>query len=474
MKKRYPLYLAGKPVTTGETLEVVDKFTGEIASRVAQGNRQTIESAIAAAVKARPAMQAFAPHQRADVLMQCVAEFTKRREELANALCIEAGKPINDSRTEVDRLIDTFKIAAGEATRLDGEQMSLEVSPRAAGLEAYTKRVPLGVLSFITPFNFPLNLVAHKVAPAIAAGCPFVLKPSERTPIGALIIAEILSKTALPAGAFSVIPCPVAESQALIQDERIAMLSFTGGQVGWALKANAGRKSVTLELGGNAACIVDQDPGASLDHIVDRLANGAFYQSGQSCISVQRIYVHADHYEPLKRKLRAKVRRLQMGNPKLESVFIGPMIDEDAAIRVESWIAQARRGGASVLVGGKRDRQMMPAHLLENVPRDCPLYREEVFGPVAFLEPFSNFDAVLDRVNESDYGLQAGIFTGSRAHMMKAWDRLDVGGVVVNDVPSIRVDSMPYGGVKGSGIGLEGVKYAIHEMTRPRLMLLRR
>ena len=450
-----------------------DKYSGEIATRVAQADAAVVDKAIAAAWNARTAMAAFPPDARRDVLEHCVRRFVERQEELALALCIEAGKPIRDARGEVARLVDTFRIAAGEATRIEGETVELQLSPRTRGYRGLVKRVPVGACSFITPFNFPLNLVAHKVAPAIAAGCPFVLKPSEKTPVGALIIGEVLAETALPAGAFSILPCPVAEADALVEDPRIALLSFTGGLVGWDLKTRAGRKKVVLELGGNAACIVDADPGRPLDEVVSRLVSGAYYQSGQSCIGVQRIYVHRSRYAALREQLIEAVSGLRMGDPRDEDVFIGPMIDEDAARRVEAWIGEAVSGGATVLAGGARKGNLLPATLLEGVPRDARLHREEAFGPVAVLEPFDDYADALARANDSRFGLQAGVFTGSLGHAMQAWDTLEVGGVVVGDIPSFRVDNMPYGGVKASGFGREGVKYAIRDMTEERLLVLR-
>jgi len=473
LAKHYPNYLANQPVSAKQELDVLDKYTGKRATRVALVDAATVRKAIVAAYKAREAMAAFPPDARRDVLEHCVRRFNERFEELAQALCIEAGKPIRDARGEVTRLIDTFRIAAGEATRNAGELLELQISPRARGYRGMVKRVPIGVCSFITPFNFPLNLVAHKVAPAIAAGCPFVLKPADKTPVGALIIGEILAETHLPKGAFSIVVCTTDNAAALVEDERIALLSFTGGLVGWDLRARAGRKKVTLELGGNAACIIDADPGAPLDHVVERLVFGAYYQSGQSCISVQRIYAHSAIYEKLRRKLKAAVTRLPMGDPHDEKTFIGPMVNDEAAQRVESWIAAARKGGAKVLAGGPRKRNMLPAALLEKVPHDSELYRKEAFGPVAMIEPFDDFDDALDRVNDSDFGLQAGVFTGNLAHAMRAWDRLEVGGVIVGDVPSFRVDNMPYGGVKHSGLGREGVRYAIEDMTEQRLLVIR-
>lgn len=473
LRSSYPWYLANKPVASKASFEVLDKYSGKVATRVPLVGAAEVRKAIVAAYKAREAMAAFPPDARRDVLEHCVRRFGERHEELALSLCIEAGKPIRDARGEVDRLIDTFRIAAGEATRPPGEVMNLEVSPRTRGYRGMIKRVPVGVCSLITPFNFPLNLVAHKVAPAIAAGCPFVLKPALKTPIGALIIGEVLAETDLPKGAFSVLNCSNEDASILVEDERIALLSFTGSLLGWDLKTRAGRKKVTLELGGNAACVVDADPGADLDHVVDRLVFGAYYQSGQSCISVQRILVHADLYPALRKKLKKKVADLRMGDPRDEDTFIGPVIDEDAARRIESWVQAAERKGARRLAGGKRKGTLMPATLLEDVPRTSDLYRKEVFGPVACLEAFDDFDEALDRVNDSDFGLQAGVFTGNLAHAMRAWDRLDVGGVVVGDVPSFRVDNMPYGGVKLSGLGREGVRYAIEDMTEQRLLVLR-
>ncbi|TWI03528.1 acyl-CoA reductase-like NAD-dependent aldehyde dehydrogenase [Luteimonas cucumeris] len=473
LKKSYPYYLANQTVAANKDLDVLDKYSGKRATRVAFADAATIRKAIVAAYKARPAMAAFAPDRRRDVLEHCVRRFSERQEELALALCIEAGKPIRDARGEVTRLIDTFRIAAGEATRGGGEVLDLEISERTRGYRGMVRRVPVGACAFITPFNFPLNLVAHKVAPAIAAGCPFVLKPAAKTPVGALIIGEVLAETDLPKGAFSILPCSNEDAGLLVEDERIALLSFTGGLVGWDLKARAGRKKVTLELGGNAACIIDDDPGMDLDKVVERLVFGAYYQSGQSCISVQRIYVHAAIYDKLKKKIATAVGKLKMGDPRDEQVFVGPMIDEDAARRVEQWIAAAIKGGAKRLAGGKRNGNMLPAALLENVARDSDLYRKEAFGPVACIEAFDAFDDALKRVNDSDFGLQAGVFTGRLAHAMRAWDMLEVGGVIVGDVPSFRVDNMPYGGVKQSGLGREGVRYAIEDMTEPRLLVIR-
>ena len=473
LAKQYPYYLANKPAQPNTDLDVLDKYSGQVAARVALADSNAVEHAIAAAVSAEAPMRAMPPYARAKVLQHCIARFRERHDELAMALCIEAGKPIKDAEGEVSRLIDTFEVAAEEALRIDGEIVNLEISERAKGYRGFVQRVPVGACSFITPFNFPLNLVAHKVAPAIAAGCPFVLKPAEKTPIGALIIGEVLAETDLPPGAFSVLPCTVETAAPLITDDRLKLLSFTGGQVGWKLKAQAGRKKVVLELGGNAAAIVDRDQRDTLGHVIERLIFGSYYQSGQSCIKVQRIYVHASIYDTVKTRFVDATRKLKSGDPKQRDVFLGPLIDEAAAKRLEGWIAEARDAGAKVLCGGGRNGNMLEATVLEDVPRDAKLNALEAFGPVTLLAKFEAFDDAIAAVNDSDYGLQAGVFTNDLKHAMRAWDGIVAGGVIVNDVPSFRVDNMPYGGVKLSGLGREGIRYAIEDMTERRLMVMR-
>lgn len=472
MSKTYPYYLAGEAVYANTDLKVTDKYSGEVAYEVPLATPDVLDEAIAAAEGAAEAMRKMTVYERQAVLEHCVKRFTERADELAEALCIEAGKPINDAKGEVGRLIDTFKIAAEETPRMLGETLPLDISPRAKGYRGMTQRVPIGPCAFISPFNFPLNLAAHKVAPAIAAGCPFVLKPASMTPIGALVIGEILAETDLPKGAFSILPCRRDSADMLTEDDRLKLLSFTGSpEVGWALKARAGKKPVVLELGGNAACVVDND--WDLDDAVARVIIGAFYQSGQSCIGVQRLYVHSDVYDTFKEKLLTKTKALKSGDPKDPETFIGPMISEGEAERLHGWIKDALDRGATLLCGGERDGNMLQASLLENVPADCELSAEEAFGPVAILEPFDDYDAVLNKVNDSRYGLQAGIFTRDLYKAQKAWDELEVGGVVIGDVPSWRVDHMPYGGVKDSGIGREGIRYALEDMTELRLMVVR-
>ena len=470
--KRYSLYLAGKATESSTTLAVRNKYSGEVFAEVGVATDEVIDAAIEAAVRASDEMRKMAPYHRQSVLQHCVSRFRERFEELAELLCLEAGKPIKDARGEVTRLIDTFRVAAEESVRIHGELLELQISERAHGRRGMVKRVPIGPCSFISPFNFPLNLVAHKVAPAIAAGCPFVLKPASRTPIGALVIGEVLAETDLPSGAFSILPCGRSDAARFVEDERIKYLSFTGSSaVGWDLKARAGKKKVSLELGGNAACIVDRC--ADLDDAVERIVIGAFYQSGQSCVGVQRIIVHQEIYEELKARLVTRTKALVAGDPRDPATFVGPMISEKEAVRVERWVQAAIERGASVLCGGSRDGAVYGATLLENVPKDCELVAEEVFGPVAVLSPFEDFGDAIAETNDSEFGLQAGVFTQNLGHAMRAWDELEVGGVLVGDIPSWRVDHMPYGGVKDSGLGREGVRYAIEEMTEPRLLVLR-
>jgi len=472
LKPSYPLYLANEAVFSNQDLVVTDKYTGMPATRVALAGVKEIDTAIAAAVKAAKPMAKMASYERQSVLQHCVEQFRIRADELADLLCIEAGKPIRDARGEVGRLIDTFKIAAEESVRMTGEVQPLDISPRGRGYRGMWTRVPIGPCSFISPFNFPLNLAAHKIAPAIAVGCPFVMKPASRTPLGALIIGEILAQTNLPKGAFSILPASRDAADLFTTDDRLKLLSFTGSpDVGWDLKARAGKKKVVLELGGNAAVIIDHD--TNLDDAIERVIFGAFYQSGQSCIGVQRILVHEQIYSIFRDRLVSRTKTLIAGNPQVEDTFIGPMIDMKEAARLENWIGEAIEGGAKLLCGGGREGAMLEATLLENVGTNTKLNREEAFGPVAFLEPFNDFGSALARVNDSKFGLQAGVFTRDLLKVLQAWDELDVGGVVIGDVPSYRIDNMPYGGVKDSGLGREGVRFAMEDMTEIRNLVIR-
>jgi len=472
LEASYPYYLGNEPRAPNRQLEVRDKYSGEVATRVALADADAIDQAIARAAEATEPMRELPAYARQQVLQHCVERFGQRAEELAQVLCIEAGKPIRDARGEVTRLIDTFRIAAEESVRITGEVMPLDISARARGYTGMWKRVPIGPCSFISPFNFPLNLAAHKVAPALAAGCPFVLKPASLTPIGAIVIGEVLAETDLPKGAFSILPCPRSGAELFTTDERLKLLSFTGSpEVGWDLKARAGRKKVVLELGGNAAVVVE--PDADLEDAVQRIVFGAFYQSGQSCIGVQRILAQQEIYGALREKLVEATRALKMGDPRDPETFIGPMISEKEAARLDGWIQDAVAAGARLLCGGRRQGVMLEATLLEDVPREQPVVCQEAFGPVAVLSRYRDFDEALRVVNDSVYGLQAGVFTRDLYKAQRAWDRLEVGGVVIGDVPSWRVDHMPYGGVKQSGLGREGIRFAIEDMTEIRLMVVR-
>ncbi|EER19573.1 aldehyde-dehydrogenase, putative [Perkinsus marinus ATCC 50983] len=471
----WPYYLAGEAVYSNTDLEVTDKYSGAVVCRVALAKPPEVERAIAAAHGAEKTMAALPAFQRKRILQHCVERFRDRAEELAYCLCVEAGKPIVDSRLEVLRLIDTFSIAAEETTRMSGEWSSMETSERYRGLQQIYKRVPKGAVSMITPFNFPLNLAAHKIAPAIAVGCPFVLKPASATPLGSLIIGEVLAECSdLPKEAFSIIPCSRQDGDPLTTDDRFKLLSFTGSpSVGWNLKSRAGKKGVVLELGGNAACIVDCIPHEGLEYLVDRIAFGAFYQSGQSCISTQRLYVRDGLYDKVVNALVAKVKSLRMGDPKDENTFIGPMIAEREASRLESAVEGAIRAGCTVLCGGGRNGSMFEPTLLADVPIETDAWGKEAFGPLLCVASFDNFEEVVERANDSKYGIHVGLFTNDLNKAFYAWNNLESGGLVVNDVPSLRVDSMPCGGVKDSGIGREGVKYAMEDMSEIRTMLIK-
>jgi acyl-CoA reductase-like NAD-dependent aldehyde dehydrogenase len=472
LRHSYPYYLGNAPQESHDLLEVRDKFTGDVATTVARADAGVVDDAIALAVEAARPLREMYAYERQRVLDSLVQQSQDRHDELTRALCVEAGKPIQHARGEVDRLIDTLRVSAEEAVRGNGEVMTLDISERAAGYRGMWKRVPVGPCAFITPWNFPLNLVAHKIGPAIACGCPFILKPASATPVGALLLAEMLAETELPPGGFSVLPLRPNDAAALIEDDRIKRLSFTGSaEVGWQLKDRCRKKHVTLELGGNAAVIVDAD--ADVDDVVARIVVGAFYQSGQSCISVQRIYVHEAIYERLRDALVRATRALKMGDPLDEDTFIGPIISEGDAIRIERWVNAAVGAGARVLCGGRRNGALYEATLLEDVPADADVNREEVFGPVAVLERFGDFREALAKANDSRYGLQAGVFTKDIDKIHLAWDELEVGGILINDVPSWRVDHMPYGGVKDSGLGREGIRWAIEEMTEVRLLVIR-
>lgn len=470
----YPLYVAGKAVTTGQWLEVHDKYNNTVYARVALADAKVLEKAIAASVKAEAEMAALKPFQKQKILLHCVKRFNELRDELTEILIAEGGKPRGAASAEVERLINTFQLAADAVTQLDdGQLIPLAVTPAAAHFRGMVKHVPIGAVSLISPFNFPLNLVAHKIAPAIAAGCPFVLKPASFTPISALKIAGVLAETDLPKGAWSILPCNREAADILVTDDRFKLLSFTGSdQVGWDMKARAGRKKVTLELGGNAAVLIDADTTLD-DTLIDRLISAAYGQAGQVCISVQRILVHADLYAELKKKLVAKLKKIKADDPALSTTLVGPMIKEAEALRLKKWIDKAEKKGAKVLLGGSLQGVLFEPVLLENVDAKLEIYKDEAFGPVAILEKFKQFEQGIATINQSRFGLQAGVYTQNLNNMLYAWDHLQVGGVIINDVPTFRVDNMPYGGVKDSGLGREGIHSAIRDMQEQRLLAIK-
>jgi glyceraldehyde-3-phosphate dehydrogenase (NADP+) len=432
---------------------------------------QEADLAIAAAVQAFASMRLLPAHVRAAGLERICLALIARRDEFARTMTRESGKPITDARREVDRAIQTFTVSAEEARRLPGEVIPLDRSP---GMDTYlgmTRRVPVGPVLGITPFNFPLNLVAHKVAPALAAGNPILLKPAPQTPLTALLLGELVQQAGLPAGAFSVLPCDNAVAEQMVLDPRFKVLSFTGSAaVGWMLKAKAGKKRVLLELGGNAGVIVE--PDADLELAAQRCAAGGFSYAGQTCISVQRIVIHEQVYDSFVQKLVKLVAALKTGDPADDTTFVGPLIDGKAARRVETWIEEAVSQGARVLTGGKRVGSLVEPTVLADVMPSMKVSCQEVFGPVVTVARYRRFQDAVESLNSSDFGLQAGIFTQDVDRIFRAYRDLEVGAVLANEVPTWRADHMPYGGVKDSGLGREGVRYAIEDMTELRLLVL--
>lgn len=438
----------------------------------AEAGRDDIEWAIATASRLAPDYGRTAAHERA-ALCEAVAQgIHAQRAELAERICQEAKKPLQYARLEVDRAEQTFRFAVGEARLLGGELVPMDAAPGAEGRIGLALRVPRGPIAAITPFNFPLNLVAHKIAPALACGAPVVLKPAPETPETALDLARIVDRAGAPRGALAVVPASVADASLFIEDERLRVLSFTGSAtVGWALKARAGQKHVILELGGDAAAILE--PDVELDPVLPRLVTGAFAYAGQVCISLQRIFVHDSRASELERKLVAATEKLAVvGDPRRPDVMVGPLIRTRDADRVQAWIDEAVGAGARLLCGGRREGDTLWPTILADVPETCRIMAEEVFGPVVVLGRYRSFDEALAFVNASHYGLQAGVFTHDQRKLMQAFRTLQVGAVIHNDVPTFRADHMPYGGTKSSGLGREGVHYAVIELTEPRLLVM--
>jgi glyceraldehyde-3-phosphate dehydrogenase (NADP+) len=470
----FPYWLAGEPSRSGKPLEVRNPYDHSVVGRTWLAGDEAFEAAVTAAGRAAGAMRDMPAHRRADILMAVSAELKARRSEIARTLAAEAGKPIGDATTETDRAAMTFHVAAEEARRLGGEMVPMDLAAHGEGRLAITRRVPIGPIAAISPFNFPLNLSAHKIAPAIAAGNPVILKPATKTPLSALYLGELAIRAGLPPGAISVMPMERATGDRLVTDDRFKLLTFTGSSaVGWDMKARVGKKRIILELGGNAGVIVDE--GANVELAAARVAVGGFALAGQSCIAVQRVYVHDSVFDAFAGEVVRRVEALRVGDPMDPATDVGPMIDESEAERIERWVAEAVSAGGRVLTGGRRlGGALYAATVLTDVPADAKVCAQEVFAPVITLSRFTAFDEALRAVNDSTYGLQAGVFTAHLERALRAFDALEVGGVIINDVPTWRIDHMPYGGVKDSGLGREGPRYTIEEMTELKLLVINR
>lgn len=465
-----PLYIDGDWVSTEAASEVRSPWDGRTVARVALASSAEMERATAAACRAFQETRRLSRRERADLLRSIASWVARHKDELASTMTDEMGKPLQFSRAEVDRCVTTFNLAAEEALRFTGEVVPVDIEPHTKGFHAMTVLVPMGPIAAISPFNFPLNLVAHKLAPALAVGSTMVLKPARQTPLEALALAQAVHEAGAPAGAFNVVNCEPHVGEALATDERFPYLTFTGSVgVGWRLKKLAWKKRVTLELGGNAACIVHQD--ADLDYAVKKCLTGGFGQAGQSCISVQRILVHEPVARAFEERFLAGVKAMKAGDPRDPETVVGPVIDSGAAERLENWVSEAVRGGARLLAGGRRDGNLVQPTVLGDVSKDLKVSCQEVFGPVVTLSRYRTFEEAVSTADDSAYGLQAGIFTHDLRLIRHAVENLHVGGLVVNDTPTTRVDSMPYGGVRDSGIGREGPRYAMHEMSEPKLIL---
>ncbi len=463
--------LDGKWVEQGDRVEVRSPYDGSVVGHVFQGRREHAEAAIAASVKAFGTTRRLPAFERQRVLRRIAENIAERKEEFARTIALEAGKPIRAARTEVDRAVFTFNVAAEESTRIYGEYLPLDWQEYTAGRWGIVRRFPLGPIAGITPFNFPLNLVAHKVAPAIAAGCTMVLKPAPQTPLTSMLMAEAVQQAGWPDGALNVLPLSNEDAGLLVSDDRLKMISFTGSAaVGWQIKKNAGKKKVVLELGGNAGVIVHSD--ADLAYAAERCVAGGFVYAGQTCISVQRILVERSVSAKFIELLLAGVNKLISGDPLQESTDLGPLIRESDAIRASAWVEEAVRGGARLLCGGKRTGSIFEPTVLTGTRPEMKVNCQEIFAPVVTVESYDKFEDAIRELNNSAYGLQAGIFTRDAKLMFNAYEELEVGGLVAGDVPSFRIDHMPYGGIKESGLGREGLRYAIEEMTEPKLLVM--
>ncbi len=471
--KTYPLFVNGRFVQTRKILKVVSPYTGKSVGAYYEAGKREIEQAIEGSVKAFEVMKQLSSAERAEICLQIAAGIEKEKKTFIEILAKEAGKPVVEGAREVGRAILNFQIAAEEAKRIYGEILPLDIFPNTKNGFGVVRRFPIGPVLAITPFNFPLNLAVHKIAPAIACGNTVVLKPPHKTPMSTLHLAQIIAKTNLPKGAFNVLVPESSLNDLLVCDDRFKAISFTGSaKVGWSLKAKSGKKKVLLELGGNAGVIVDKE--ADVAYAAKRVAFGAFSYAGQTCISVQRVYVHKSNEKLFLKHLLSEIKKLKKGDPLNAKTTLGPMILPEAIDRTEEWLAEAVAKGAKVLCGGKRKDPFFEPTILTNVKKNSLVCKNEVFAPLVMLFPFNHFLKAIDDVNDSDYGLQAGVFTQNNEHVWQAYDKLEVGGVIINDVPTWRVDTMPYGGIKDSGFGREGIRYVIEETTEPKLLAINR
>jgi len=459
----------GEWKTSQQPIEIRSPYSKEVVGVTYEASPENVEAAIRAATRAFQETRQLPTYRRAEILEKIVQALKARQETLARLITLEAGKPIKMARAEAGRAILTFTDALEESKRIRGEWLPLDLDASSAGRFAVVRRFPVGPVLAITPFNFPLNLVAHKLAPALACGASTILKPAPQTPLTTLALARIAQEAGAPPGSVNALLCSLESAQAMVADDRLKALSFTGSAtVGWALKQKAGKKRVLLELGGNAGVAVHSD--ANLDYAAERCVMGGFAYSGQVCIAVQRIYVHQSVFDSFAGKLLERVRKLRMGDPLDEATDIGPMISTQAAERAGAWIQEAVRGGAQLLAGGERDGAFVQPTVLTRTKPKMRVCAEEVFAPVVTLEPYDRIEEALAAINNSPYGLQAGVFTNDHRAILRAFDTLQVGGVIVNDVPTYRADPMPYGGTKDSGLGREGVRFAIQEFTEPRVL----
>lgn len=469
--KKYKFLVAGEWRESDQPLEIKNPYDGGVVGVTFRPTEEDIERAISASVVTTKEMASLPTYRRAEILSHIRGGIVEHKEELARTITLEAGKPITDSRTEVERAVHLFQLAVEECRRMGGELIPLDLQEGAKGRLSLMRRFPLGPILGISPFNFPLNLVCHKLAPALAAGNPIIIKPASATPLTALILAEIVLDSGVPPGALSILPCSGSQAERMARDDRLRLLTFTGSaQVGWHLKGIAGKKRVVLELGGNAGAIIDE--GTDLAYAAQRCTYGGYVYSGQTCISLQRIYVHKSLYSQFLSCLVERVGVLEMGDPMKENTRIGPLISQETVERLEGWVREALSQGAKTLLGGKSQGRFFEPTILVDVKPEMKVCCEEVFGPLVTVSPFDSFEQALQEVNRSRYGLQAGVFTRDLQRVFLAYRTLEVGSVIINDVPTFRADHMPYGGVKDSGLGREGIRYTIEEMTEPRLLVL--